>query len=70
MYNFKTLFNFDVSKDNESVERIPKEADFATVIPGEKQVNKVSTRGLWYADNNSFFVATNDGWLVHYDIKG
>ena len=70
VYNFKTLFNFDVSKDNESVERIPKEADFATIIPGEKQINKVSTRALWYADNNSFFVATNDGWLVHYDIKG
>lgn len=32
--------------------------------------NRIGTRTLWYVDNESFFVATQDGWLIHYDIKG
>jgi translation initiation factor 3 subunit I len=52
------------------VERIPRETDFATLVPGEKQPIKTSTRALWFADNQTFFVATTDGCLIHYDMKG
>ena len=31
---------------------------------------KTSTRALWYVDNLSIFIATTDGSLVHYDMKG
>lgn len=71
VYNFKNLLNADVPpKDNEAVERIPRETDFATLIPLDKQEIKTSTRALWYADNQSFFVATTDGSVIHYDMKG
>ena len=52
------------------MERIPRETDFATLIPQDKQEIKTSTRALWYVDNQSFFVATTDGSVIHYDMKG
>jgi translation initiation factor 3 subunit I len=67
VYDFKTLFNSEFKDD---VERIPRETDFATLVPGDKQPNKTSTRALWYADNQSFFVATTDGCLIHYAMSG
>lgn len=39
-------------------------------MPGDKQPIKTSTRALWYADNQSFFIATTDGNVIHYDMKG
>jgi hypothetical protein len=71
VYDFKTILNApDAMGDKTAVERIPREADFPTIIPGEKNPNKTSTRALWYVDNSSFFIATTDGWLIHYDING
>lgn len=70
VYDFKTLFKFDVEKDDEKIaDKIPKLADFAIVLDGEKP-NKIANRALWYVDNESFFVSTNDGWVIHYDMKG
>jgi hypothetical protein len=70
VYDFKTLFKFDVEKADEKIaDKIPKLADFAIVLDGEKP-NKISNRALWYVDNESFFVSTNDGWVIHYDMKG
>lgn len=40
------------------------------MVPGDKVTNKTSTRALWYADNQSFFIATTDGHVIHYDMKG
>lgn len=70
VYDFKTLFNFDVPKEADGAEKIPRETDFPTLVPGEKNPVKTSTRALWYVDNQSFFIATTDGTLIHYDMRG
>ena len=71
VYDFNTILNApDTSSDKTAVERIPRETDFPTIIPTEKNTNKTSTRALWYVDNQSFFIATTDGWLIHYDMRG
>lgn len=30
----------------------------------------MASRALWYVDNESIFLSTSDGWVVHYDLKG
>ena len=69
VYNFKTLFNSDPNK-TEDPASIKKEADFPIVLPEDASPNKIGTRSLWYVDNESLFVATTDGWVIHYDLKG
>lgn len=31
---------------------------------------KTSTRALWYIDNESLFVSTSNGFLIHYTLDG
>ena len=49
--------------------KIPTLADFEVVLNDAKP-NKIATRALWYVDNESLFLGTSDGWLVHYDLQG
>ena len=69
VYNFKTLFNSDPNKTDDP-SSIKKETDFAIISPEDSNPLKIGTRSLWYVDNESFFVATTDGWVIHYDLKG
>ncbi len=62
--------NCDIPNTAEGAQKVPKLADFPTLIPSQKSPVKTSTRALWYADNSSFFVATTDGCVVRYDMKG
>lgn len=36
----------------------------------EKKQFKISTRALWYVDNTTFFVSTDDGYVIHFDASG
>ena len=69
VFDFNTLFNFN-GTDAESISKIPTIADFPVIVNGEAKPNKIATRALWYVDNQSFFVGTNDGWIIHYDMQG
>ena len=66
VFDFKTLFNSTCDPL-----AIPTVADFEVILneAGGKP-NKIATRALWYVDNESLFVGTNDGWLIHYDLEG
>ncbi len=70
VFDFKTVFNFNITGVDSPLE-IPTLADFEVVLneTGGKP-NKIATRALWYIDNETLFVSTNDGWLIHYDLQG
>ena len=69
VFDFKTIFNYNIT-DDESIKKIPTLADFEVVLANEAKPNKIATRALWYADNQTLFLGTSDGWIIHYDLNG
>lgn len=66
VFNFKYFLESQVPEGKNLVPTY----DFETLLPEEKQSIKNTTRALWYVDGKSFFAATNDGYIIHYDTTG